>query len=213
MTTRILLTSLLVASAATAAVSPSRPKQQSRTDPPAVPLEARLVVKKGSYPLDFQGMTPEEFCKQFRLAPAARKQLILPPAVDLVLEVRNTGREDLKVWKVGGQGKAYDFGPGLEFDLKGPLVVSCEGKPPPFIGPEKVTLGPGKSSAVPIRSLSSTDYAKRGMCFWLKAGEYRLTVHYHTAVSPAPKGSQDAGDGFGHVTLTAAPATLEVTDK
>jgi hypothetical protein len=82
-----------------------------------------------------------------------------------------------------------------------------------FRVPKSTTLAPGKSVEIPIKTLS---YGMRGAShrsYWIEPGEYTLTATYQTAVSPAPKGSADAENGFGKVALTTAPIKLKVEGK
>src|SRR5262245_37788466 len=134
----------LFLSAAAGLAGDAKPKEPGKSEPPGVPLEARLVVKKDSYVLDLGGMSPDEFRKLLQPFPAP------PPApkVDLVLELRNTGDKPLKFWKGN-----------LHLDLKGPGAVavlpraiarpSNQGFPD---RPPEVQLEPGKSHALPITS-------------------------------------------------------------
>src|SRR5262245_61841254 len=55
------------------------------------PLLVRLVAKKSVYVLDRQGMTAADYRK------AVKDGTVSPPAVDLVLEISNTSKEDVTV--------------------------------------------------------------------------------------------------------------------
>jgi hypothetical protein len=180
---------------------------QSKTDPPGVPLEARLIAKKDTYVLDLGGKTPQEFRKLL-------KGLKVPaPAVDLELEFRNSGDKDL-TFLVGG------FAPDIPLLLKleGPgavnvalraLFVRIASKPP-----QKVTLAPGKTRTLPIKSLMTARLNREGSAsYWTEPGAYTLIATYKTAVSPVPKGAKDNGQGFGSVTVTSAPVKLKVVQK
>jgi hypothetical protein len=186
----------------------AKPKDRGTTDPKGVPLELKVVVQKDSYVLDLGGKTPGEFAQPLKTGP-------YPPApeVDLVLELRNAGARELKVWVGGGSNM-----PVLE--LKGPGAVGLAYQH--FvrrrdIPPEVVTLAPGKSRQVPVRRLSSVGlYSgsnRHRLAYWTEPGEYTLTASYHTAVSPAPQGAKAAGNGFGYVTVTGAPIKLKVIEK
>jgi hypothetical protein len=177
-------------------------KEQSQTDPPGALLEARLVVKKDQYTLDLGGKTADDYKRLLKPFPPP------PPApkVDLVLELRNTGDKEIRIW-VGN----------LELELKGPGAVtvipqaiakpSDQGFPPK---PQEVKLEPGKSHTIPITSLDNGNVYKPQRAYWTEPGEYTLTVRYQTAASPAPKGAKEIRDGFGGVVLISAPVKLKV---
>ena len=70
----------------------------------------------------------------------------------------------------------------------------------------------GKTETIPIKSLS---FGARGMsqAYWTEPGTYTLGATYATAIAPPPPGTKDAGEGFGRVTLTAAPIEIKVQAK
>jgi hypothetical protein len=183
-------------------------KDQGKTDPPGVPLEAKLVANQATYSLDLGGQTPEDFRKAIRAGDDSGRYPP-PPKVDLVLELRNTGDKDLQV-KVGGTQNA------VTLDLQGRGAVSVKLKKqitPKFVIASKVvTLAPGKGESVPITSLS---YGVKGSdnAYWTEAGEYTLAASYPTAVSPAPKDARAGPDGFAPVTVTSAPIRIKVEAK
>jgi hypothetical protein len=183
---------------------------QGKSEPPGVPVQAKLIAKKATYTLDLGGKSAAEFKQAVK---DAEKNGRYPqaPAVELVLELRNTGDRDVRVWTSGDPVR-------LMLDLKGKDAVNETLKGIAFtrifMVPKATTLAPGKSVEIPINSLS---YGMRGAShrsYWLEPGEYTLTASYQTGVSPAPKGSKDTGDGsFGRVTLTTAPLKLKVEGK
>jgi hypothetical protein len=183
-------------------------KDRGKTDPPGVPVEARLESKKTSYTLDLGGKTGEEFRTQVKGGETTRAY---PPApqVDLVLHLRNTGDKDVDI-KIGGTSTVVTLdlaGPGaLSVPLKGQITSKIA------IAPKVVTLKPGQSEMVSINSLS---YGFKGShrAYWTEPGEYTLSASYKTSVSPAPKGATDAGNGFGNVTITSAPIKIKVTAR
>ena len=72
------------------------------------------------------------------------------------------------------------------------------------------------SAADPLSGYRSQRSSFRGVAtqaYWTEPGEYTLGASYATALSPAPPGSKDAGQGFGRVTLTAAPVKIKVEGK
>lgn len=179
-------------------------KPAGKTDPSGAPLEAVLKAKQQKYTLDLGGKSADEFRKQIESGnyPAA-------PKVDLVLELKNTGSEEVQVRVFGTENT-------IELALKGPGAVTEQLKrritPKFVIAPKTMTLAPGKSVSVPITSL---EFGRKGShrAWWVEAGKYTLSASYKTSVSPRPKDAPDAGGGFGAVTLTSAPITVEVEAK
>jgi RNA polymerase sigma factor (sigma-70 family) len=192
---------------------PEPPGGKAKTEPAGVPLEARLVVKKRTYTLDLGGKTAEQVRDQIKKAESADG---MPPApeVDLVFQIKNTGRKDLQLW-TGGDG------PRLDLELKGPAALSVDAKKAFTLelrAPVATALGPGKTYEQPVKQLM---YGHRGIshhAYWLKPGEYTLTAVFHTAVSPTPKGAKPAANDFGMkdfgaVKLISAPVKLKVEAK
>src|SRR5262249_42869933 len=155
---------------------------EGKTDPPGVPLEVRLVAKKGTYTLDLGGKTPEQFRKLLHDGPRPAS-----PEVDLVLEFRNTGDKEIK-FLVGGANP--DIPLLLQLHGHGAVNVSLPAlmSDTPIVPPESVSLAPGKSYALPIKSLMTKNLGRDGSAsYWTEPGEYKLIATYQTAVSPAPK--------------------------
>jgi RNA polymerase sigma factor (sigma-70 family) len=194
-------------------------QQPGKTDPPGVPLEATVKINKATYTLDLGGKTPAEFRKWVeatRLIAEAPEKLVEPPpppAVDLILTVRNTSDKDVEV-RISGDGVK------VSLELKGPGALT---KKLDRIYPldlrlgEHRTLGPGKSHSFPItslaygfRSLSEGFPGASHLAYWTAPGEYTLTVSLQTEILPAPKGARQGYQKFGVVTLTAAPVKLRV---
>src|SRR5579871_6725889 len=86
---------LLVAAAGDDSGAAEKPK--GKTDPAGVALEAKLAAKKKTYTLDLGGKTSDEFQKELKTAKKTGRYP-QPPVVDLVLEVKNTGKQDVHVW-------------------------------------------------------------------------------------------------------------------
>jgi hypothetical protein len=213
MRSRLLSAALLVAALAgatggLAAPLPKEKEEKGKTDPAGVPLELKIVAKKTSYALALGGRSPAEFRKLLEDAkdvgpwPSA-------PAVDLVVELRNTGKSDLPV-KVGGDLNVLTLtltGKGaVNMPLRVPLTTI-------YYGPRTLTLAPGKSFSLPVKTLSSGLRGVTRRSWWTEPGDYQLVASYRTAVSPQPEGSRKEADGWGIVTVTSAPLALRVTAK
>ncbi len=67
-------------------------KDEAKSDPPGAHVEAKLVAKKATYPLDLGGKSAEEFKKAIAAA-AATGDYPDPPQVDLVLAQRQRSGE------------------------------------------------------------------------------------------------------------------------
>jgi hypothetical protein len=176
--------------------------------PKEVPVEARLVAKKATYTLDLGGKTAKEFQKLIADAEDTGRYPP-PPAVELVLELRNTSAKDVQIWVSGDPTQVL-------LDLKGPGAVNVAAKMAftlEFRVPKAMTLAPGKSHTIAIPKLQ---YGFRGLAnlsYWTAPGEYTLTASFQTAIAPAPPGVKPEPDGFGKVTLTSAPVKIKVEAK
>jgi hypothetical protein len=215
--------------AALALAAPVAPKDKERPEPG--PVSARLIARKDIYVLDRGGLTAEEYRKRIVKADGATAPPVPPPAVDLALELRNVSAREVKLWDAGFRGGSTRLelaltGPGVaKIAVTGPPVGA--NRPPPT--PREVVLGPGKTASLPIASLAVLDQYRAGpVLYWTAPGEYTLTAHFHTALSPAPKGAREPvwigrpmigvdpkarTRGFGQVRLTSAPIKLKVVDR
>jgi hypothetical protein len=190
-----------------APVLAARGDEKKEPQPANLPVTAKLVAKKTTYQLDLGGKTGDEFRKMLK---DAEKSGRTPPApaVDLVLELTNTSDKDVMVW-IGGDPTQ------IILNLKGPSAVSVSPLRPfttEFRAPRPVTLGPGKTTSLPIASLSYGFRGQASQAYWTEPGEYTLTASFTTGISPAPPGTKEEA-GFGKVTLTAAPVQLKVEAK
>jgi hypothetical protein len=186
-----------------------KPQQSAgKVKPAGTPLELRLRAVKDTYPLDLRGSTADEFHTLLRQAARGERTPPPPPAVDLTLELVNTGTNDLVVW-VGGDAVRIDL------DLKGPDAVTqnldtifgSDIRPPvPTI------LQPGGSYRFKVTRLAHGYRGRAFASYWLAAGEYTLTARLSTAGSPAPRGAQPSAldRRFGQVELTSNPVRVTV---
>jgi RNA polymerase sigma factor (sigma-70 family) len=188
---------------------PAEDDAKGKTDPADVALEARLVAKKDTYTLDLGGKTPEEFRKLLHDGPYPAS-----PEVDLVLELHNTGDKEIK-FLVGGRNPDIP----LLLQLHGHGAVNVK-LPALAAGvqsanPEQVTLAPGKSYTLAIKSLRTSSVGRDGSAsWWTGPGEYKLIATYETAVWPAPKDAKAShwDKTFGTVTLTTGTLKLKVVE-
>jgi RNA polymerase sigma factor (sigma-70 family) len=180
------------------------PLAKSKSDPAGVPLELRLVAKKDSYTLDLGGRTEAEY-RQYLEAKYPET------AVDLTLELRNTGDKPLSVTFADKEWRTI----GMNMDLKGPGVF----KVAPLImynanrvlEPATLEVAPGKSYSLSITNLGSWITRTYPYVYWTQPGEYTLAISWQTKVSPPPKGAAPAGPTAGLVTLTSNQVKLKVS--
>jgi RNA polymerase sigma-70 factor (ECF subfamily) len=187
--------------------------------PPGSPLALRLVPKRTTYPLDFKGLSREEYCTSLRPGiecPSA-------PEVDLSLRVTNFGRQNLRLRM---RGSANHYG----WHLQGPGVVFVPQIRASAVGrrelPEEVTLNPSQTiTLLDVSSLTSwgalggnagkpnvAAFSASRTAYWTSPGEYTLAAEYKLWISPAPPGAVVDGDGFGAVTLRSPKIHLQVED-
>jgi hypothetical protein len=172
---------------------------------PPSPVALSIVAKTDKYKFDAGGKTPAEFKKQLEDVAALQKKGKLaappkPPAVDLVLVLTNTSKEDVTIY-VGGDANAYTF------ELTGGDGSVALGSALPFTAdlklPRAVTIAPGKTHEIPVKQLSD---GLRGMArnvYWTGPGEYKLAVKYTLADKDGQKGAE----------LKSEPVKITVTEK
>jgi hypothetical protein len=165
-------------------------------------LEARLIAKRAKYVLDLGDKTDKEFLAQIRQAEQdvaahwSSAKFPPAPAVDLILELRNPGRNAIPL-KIGGDDGS------LTLALEGHGAVSVTTTfqfTTEYRSGQPVTLQPGESYLLDIKSLT---YGFRGVAnraYWTKPGEYTLTAAYHSS----------GGRRHGGVAATSGPVKLQV---
>jgi hypothetical protein len=180
-----------------------------KVEPKGAPIQAVLKANKTSNQLELGGKTADELRKQLQNADAP-PQYPPAPEVDLVLELKNTGDKEVQVW-IGGDATRLM----LELKGKGAVNTAIKGLASTleFRVPDTITLAPGKSHRIEIKKMEYGNRGRSHRSYWLEPGEYELTASYQTAVCPAPKGAEDAGEGFGRVRVTSAPIKLKVEGK
>jgi hypothetical protein len=172
---------------------------QGKTDPPDLPLKLELVAKKTTYAIP-PGQAGKDFAKSLQPA-MPLKQPPPPPAVEMTLELTNTGAKAVTV-NVGGDNTS------IELKLEGPGAVTVPYKPMhtmEFRMGVPTKIEPGKSITMPIARLQ---YGQRGdstASYWTEPGTYTLTASYVTEVPGMAPAKED------RVTITAAPVKIEVT--
>jgi RNA polymerase sigma factor (sigma-70 family) len=179
--------------------------------PTKLPLEARLVAKKATFPPAPKKLIEKDMDEPLRFHP-----------VDLVLELRNVTDKEVKVRlfprplanDLEGQAGARDSWLGLKLKVKGPIAqvgqMSAGGLEGRVIEKKEVTIPPGKSHTLRIRSLTYPSKDGNVLNYFLcPPGEYTVEAVFDTVLSPAPPGSRNVGLGFGRVTLTSNAVKLK----
>ncbi len=179
------------------------PAAKGKTIPEGLPLEARLIVKNGTYGLD-PGQSGEAFAKELKEKakdPSGRIRPPAPPVVDMTFELTNKSKSTITI-PVGSDDAR------LELKLEGPGAVTV-----PFqqmhtlefrVG-RPLDIEPGKSTEFTISRLHFGERGDTFAAYWTQPGTYTLTASYVTPVEGVDlKGARQA-------TIIAAPVQVQVT--
>lgn len=169
------------------------------------PIALKLVAKTDKYKFNGSGKTPAEY--KTHLADVAKAQERgeavrppKPPAVDLVLQLTNTTKNEVTIF-VGGDSNVYTFeltgGDGTA-TLGSGLAFTAD-----FKLPKAVTLAPGKSHEIPVKQLADGSRGAARYVYWTGPGEYKLSAKYTLS---------DANGGRG-TELKSEPVKITVTEK
>jgi hypothetical protein len=168
-------------------------------------ISLKIVVKKDKYKFDGGGKTAKEYKAHLEdLAAKAKKgelgEAPKPPAVDLVLQLTNTSKNDLTIY-VGGDANIYTF------ELTGGAGTVTMGSGLAFTAdfrlPKAVSLAAGKTYEIPVKQLSDGSRGASRYVFWTGPGEYKLSAKYTLADRDGGKGS----------VLESKPVKITVTEK
>jgi hypothetical protein len=179
---------------------PHRSPPPAKTKPPGVSLEAELTALQDTYTLDLEANSRQDYLTRIHYGEPPD-----PPRVNLLLTLRNTGREIITLKEPDTKPWLHLIGPGGLNTWE--WVSTGVGAGPP--GPQPLILAPGKTHSVRVAELGSI----AGTSYWLLPGEYSIAGSLHTAVSPAPKGSQVGLDEeCGYITVLCAPVKIKVIE-
>ncbi|MCS6864397.1 MAG: hypothetical protein RMJ56_17265 [Gemmataceae bacterium] len=173
--------------------------------PAQSPIKLTLIAKTDKYKFDGGGKTPAEYKKYLEQLAEQSKQGQLvqpprPPAVDLVLELKNTSDREVTIY-VGGDPNVYTFeltGGAGSVAMNSGLAFTAD-----FRLPKAVTLGPGKTHTIPIQQLSDGNRGASRYVYWTGPGEYQLSVKYTLSDSEGGRGTE----------LKSEPVKIIVTEK
>jgi hypothetical protein len=185
--------------------APARSEEQAYQPPPDSALELRLLARKDTYALDLHGKSPQQFRKLLdEIAADARKgkprdDVPPAPAVEVVLDIRNTSDHEVEIW-LGGDDTS------LTLELKGSGAASTS-----YVvyvtadlrGSRPFKLPPGGHISRLVRTLEDGFRGVGHRWYWTEPGDYTLTA-------TCELGSPSLKKGVGPV-LTSAPLPLKVT--
>jgi hypothetical protein len=197
---------------------PKAEDYKGSSDPAHVPLQVRLIARKTEYTLDLGGKTADELRKlidESKATPRVGPAMPGTPAVDLLLELRNTSNEEVTL-RIG-RGRAQPW-----ISLQGPGALNIE-TPNAYIARrvvlgENISIAPGKTYSYPIKDLAvpATNVGGHN-AYWTQPGEYELTAHFWTLMLPQPANSPalnyPGAPAGGMVTFASAPIKVKVVEK
>jgi uncharacterized protein (TIGR03067 family) len=186
--------------------APGDDKKEPPQKKSADPISVRLVAKKATYLLDRQGMTAEKYRE------AIKEGKIAAPAIDLVLEITNTMKEDIDITVVG-------ISPRLTLDLKGKDGIEKRTIKRPHNKTVRIILKPGQSHSLPVTRLAGYsdtgfgDQAFDDQIFWTEPGEYTLAASFETNIRQPPIDGKSGPFISKMKAYSAAPIKLSVSLK
>jgi hypothetical protein len=159
---------------------------------PAGPVTLTLVAKSDKYKFDGGGKTADEYKKELeavakKVADGEPVPSPKPPAVDLVLVLTNTSKDDVTI-SVGGDANVYTF------ELTGGAGTVAMGSGLAFTAdfrlPKDVTLAAGKTYEIAVKQLSDGSRGAARNVYWTGPGEYKLSAKYTLSDKDGGKGAE-----------------------
>lgn len=159
---------------------------------PEGPVTLKLVAKKDKYTFDGGGKTAGEYKKDLEAVAAklAKGEDARPPkapAVDLVLQLTNTSKDEVTIY-VGGDSNVYTFeltgGAGV-VTMNSGLAFTAD-----FKLPKAVTLAAGKSHEIAVKQLADGSRGAARYVYWTGPGEYKLSAKYTLSDKDGGKGTE-----------------------
>jgi hypothetical protein len=146
--------------------------------------------------------------------PKAHVEYPEPPAIDLLLTIRNASRKFVRRWDRGD-------GVTLTISLQGAGAVTAslqQERPAVLIVPRPVVLAPGETRAIRLHRLLSGFRGDTVHAYWTEPGQYQVSVEWRTAVAPArntkpperPPYASDDGEVWRPITVTSNAVTIRV---
>ncbi|HEX4998214.1 MAG TPA: hypothetical protein VFY29_08315 [Terriglobia bacterium] len=164
---------------------------------PAAPitLEAKLVLGKDTYTITAD-QTGDEFRRRIR-AGGRGGAMPAPPDVDMTLELKNNGNMPV-TFAIDSDASSVNLA------LEGPGAVTADSNMAmtmEFRLGRPLTVAPGETYSIPIKSLRFGIRNIGKMAYWTEPGEYTLTASYIT--HPPNQSDQQT-------TITAPPVQIQV---
>jgi hypothetical protein len=178
-------------------------------------LRLRLTAGRTTYYLVDGGKPLRKKLDDFRRAQAtgtAAQQLEGPDrppkqlAVDLTLQISNVTNRDVTFWSYGNDLTE------VRFELKGPgvvVLIPSRIHTMVLIGGGPTTLAPRHTKRIKLTQLAC-GFRNEQWAYWTVPGRYTLRAFFETKIKPQAAGTSTDRDGFGKVTLTSNPVTIDV---
>jgi hypothetical protein len=194
---------MLAAMLAFATAASAEDKKEEKK--PAGPITLTLVAKSDKYKFDGGGKSSAEYKKDLEDAAKIQEsgKAARPPkapAVDLVLVLKNTSKEDVTLY-LGGDANTYTFeltGGAGTATLKSERAFTAD-----FKLPKAVTLAAGKTHEIPVKELSDGFRGAGRHVYWTGPGEYKLAARFVLSNNEGGKGTE----------LRSEPVKITVTEK
>jgi hypothetical protein len=168
-------------------------------------LELKVVAKTTTFALDTGGKASKEYHKMLEEIAAATKkgerapQPPRPATVDLKLQIKNTGKDDVTIY-VEGDANVFTLelkGKGV-VDVRPQLAFTAD-----FRSPKAIKLDAGKIYEIPVKALSDGFRGASRWLYWTEPGEYTIGATYQLATIDGGKGTL----------LKAEPIKVKVEEK
>jgi hypothetical protein len=191
----LLLAALFLAFATTAAAEDKKEEG---------PIKLTVIAKTTKYTLDTGGKTVAEYKKEMeqtvKLLKEKPDKVIppKPPAIDLVLRLTNTTKEEVTIY-VSGDANVYTFElSGDSLSMNSNLAFTAD-----FKLPKPVKLGGGNSYDIPVKQLADGSRGQSRYLYWTGTGDYKLTAKYTLA----------SKDGGRVTEIKSEPVKITVIEK
>lgn len=197
---------LIVFASVLASASFAASEDPKTEDKSAGPITLSVVSKTEKYTFDGAGKSPKEYKADLealakKLEKGERASPPKPLAVDLVLVLKNTSKEDVTVY-VGGDTNVYTFelsGGSGTVAMNNPVAFTAD-----FRLPKGVTIPAGKTYEIPVKVFADGNRGFSRLVFWTGPGEYKLTAKYRLAKN---------ADGEQGQVLKSEPTKIVVAEK
>ncbi len=153
---------------------------------PEGPVALKLVAKTDKYKFDGGGKTPDEYKKHLEelAKDETGQQKPKPPAVDIVLELTNTSKEEVTIY-VGGDSNVYTF------ELTGGDRRGGDEQRLGVHGRFQVAEGGHAGGGQELRNSGEATFRRQPRAsryvYWTGPGDYKLNVTYRSPTRTATR--------------------------